>query len=362
MSRTPLLTLVATAALGTLAAPALAASFDCAKASTPFEKAICTNAELSAADDHLSKTYATARSGLSEAAATQLRDSQRQWLSYVNRACTPNGKPLTKGSFDEAGLYCLIELFNSRSKMLEQSRMQGGWRFFPVSQYAASPDPTAEYMPNWRWPVDRRELNFVQIDSPNGIARTLNTLLEQHARQMPPILGESRTAGDDGSAKEDSCSQSCDTINSITIQDVAGDDRISLRVLAYWNGHGANHGNWLTSNLHYLVKEQRWLDSLDLFSGGSGWEHKLYDLTLAKLQARFAETENMNSNYRVSVAEAILDPTRWDLSNPYALGIQFQLYEVTSYADGEPLVRISWEELAPYLNSSADRLLAGPGY
>lgn len=56
-----------------LSLPAAAASFDCAKAGTPFEHAICDSPELSAADDRLAKTYQTAIGGLSENALAAVR-------------------------------------------------------------------------------------------------------------------------------------------------------------------------------------------------------------------------------------------------------------------------------------------------
>src|SRR5690606_17711940 len=59
--------------------PVNAASFDCAKATTPFEKAICGDAELSKADERLARTYQTAIGGLSEAALSAMRADQRAW-------------------------------------------------------------------------------------------------------------------------------------------------------------------------------------------------------------------------------------------------------------------------------------------
>jgi uncharacterized protein len=44
---------------------AQAASFDCSKAGTSFEKAICDNPELSKQDEVLAQAYATALGGLS---------------------------------------------------------------------------------------------------------------------------------------------------------------------------------------------------------------------------------------------------------------------------------------------------------
>ncbi len=61
-----------------------AASFDCAKASTTVEKAICSNAELSALDDRLSAAYKAALTDTLDPAS--VKTSQREWVKARN-AC-----------------------------------------------------------------------------------------------------------------------------------------------------------------------------------------------------------------------------------------------------------------------------------
>lgn len=65
---------------------ALAASFDCQKASTPMEQAICANDDLSALDDQLSLTY-RAHLGSPELDPVQLKKAQRSWLQNTRRRC-----------------------------------------------------------------------------------------------------------------------------------------------------------------------------------------------------------------------------------------------------------------------------------
>ena len=67
------------------AVPAAAASFDCAKAQSRVEKAICADAEVSALDEHLARYYAAARSTLGRAADC-MRADQVLWLRTRN-AC-----------------------------------------------------------------------------------------------------------------------------------------------------------------------------------------------------------------------------------------------------------------------------------
>ena len=61
-----------------LASPAVAASFDCARAASAVEKTICGHARLSALDDELAATYAQARRLSADPAA--LKTAQQAWI------------------------------------------------------------------------------------------------------------------------------------------------------------------------------------------------------------------------------------------------------------------------------------------
>lgn len=65
------------------ASPALAASFDCNRASTPQEKLICQTPQLSSLDETLANVYHQKMSGLAAADAVQLKQSQREWLKQL---------------------------------------------------------------------------------------------------------------------------------------------------------------------------------------------------------------------------------------------------------------------------------------
>jgi uncharacterized protein len=68
-----------------LMSPAQAASFDCAKASSFVEKAICSDKRLSSMDDQLARLYKAARAAATNASA--LETEQKSWLSSRDR-CT----------------------------------------------------------------------------------------------------------------------------------------------------------------------------------------------------------------------------------------------------------------------------------
>src|SRR3569833_32668 len=86
--------LLALAALMLFAPFAQAASFDCSKASTSFENAICNTPELSQKDEVLAQAYATAQGGLSADAASAVETDQHSWLDYAARACSAGAQPI----------------------------------------------------------------------------------------------------------------------------------------------------------------------------------------------------------------------------------------------------------------------------
>jgi uncharacterized protein len=60
------------------AAPASAASFDCARAATPVENAICADPVRSRLDVDIAAAYAAAGEGLDDAMRARLQRSQRE--------------------------------------------------------------------------------------------------------------------------------------------------------------------------------------------------------------------------------------------------------------------------------------------
>jgi uncharacterized protein len=87
---------IGTAAICLVLVPsARAASFDCAKASSFVEKAICSDKELSGMDDQLARLYKAARGAASNAA---LEAEQKAWLS--SRDQCPDAACLKKAYAD----------------------------------------------------------------------------------------------------------------------------------------------------------------------------------------------------------------------------------------------------------------------
>lgn len=329
-----------------LATPsALAASFDCSKAATPFETAICNDPALSASDTMMAKAFATAIGGLEKPAAAAMRDDQRAWLAYANRDCTDDAQPLTSGTYSSQQRDCLNGLFQSRIKTLEGSRMIGGIRFYLQSTYAALRD-TSNTDADYSWKVASYDASAPRIDGQDDLARAFNGFIDTKSAALSPLLG----AHPDASGLD----ETSDTSVEILVDQVLP-GRISLTSSSYYFGHGAAHGNTGLGNMHYLVPQGRELLASDIFKG-EAWQQKLLVLVKAQLVAHLGE--NLMLDDASSIAGVIADPDRWRFGDN-GLTIQFQQYEVASYADGVPDVEISWAALAEDLTDDYTTVLFG---
>lgn len=320
-----------------LSAPApvvLAASFDCSAAATPFEHAICDNPVLSEADELLARTYATATGGLAPSSLTLMREDQRKWLAYAQRACTDTAEPLTAGRYDETGANCLSSTFSSRSSALEQSRMLAGHRFLVQGEYHVLPDPNETGNPDSLWPVATHEVTYPLLVADDALAPAFNSFITQRVEAL------AQTAVDDEAQND--YDTGADTSLAITIKEVVGANRITMETGSYWYGHGAAHGNYTLNFLHYFVPEEREVVAGDIFSG-KRWSQTLVNAAWAQLQAEHGEALDISDP--ADIADLVVDPSRWDLSDDYGLVIQFQPYEVSAYAYGAPTIRVPWEKL-----------------
>src|SRR3954447_3414778 len=99
--------LFALAALMLFVPVAQAASFDCSKAGTSFEKAICVSPDLSKQDEVLAQAYATALGGLSKPAADEVKATQHDWLDYAAKVCSDDAQPI-QGDYTEDQTQCLV--------------------------------------------------------------------------------------------------------------------------------------------------------------------------------------------------------------------------------------------------------------
>lgn len=318
-----------------VASAAGAASFDCARATTPFETAICTHPELSAADEVLAQAYATALGGLSKPAAHIVTDGQKAWLDYAQRACSDDAEPIATPYTDDQAL-CLASTFHERIASLEASRMLGGFRFYPLDSFLVERDTEAE--PDAYTKVATKTFQTMKIDGTTPLAAAFNAAIDAllAERGATPIAP--------GDVTSDASTET--RVTEVT------DRRISLETNDYWYGHGAAHGNYTIDAHHFLIDRQRLLGASDIFAG-DGWQQKLAELALAALEDKLGD--GLFEPEMSDLTDWVADPRRWTFTED-GLVLRFQIYEVTAYAFGAPQVTIGWPALAGLLTADAEAI------
>lgn len=316
--------------------PVAAASFDCSKAATVTETAVCSHDDLSILDDTLAVAYATAIGGLSKSAMAQMRSNERAWVDFTEQSCTAGEEPLRGVPSDDV-VSCINSNFFNRIRDLEQSRMLNGLRFYFVEAFDVFPADTeasgVDYIK-----VATKVYSSPRIDGDDALARDFNAFAEA-------LLKTAMAGAGEGSGPTDRTS---DVDTRVKLM-AATASRITLQTTDWIYGHGAAHGNYTVSYAHYLPNEGRALVASDVFSGDD-WVEPLAKLAAVALKVSLGS--DLWEDLDEPLKEWVADPSRWDFSNE-GLVLQFQPYEVTAYAAGAPTVTIPWGELQGLITDGA---------
>ncbi|MEQ9529325.1 MAG: hypothetical protein RIF42_13055, partial [Parvibaculaceae bacterium] len=240
-----------------LSAPARAASFDCAKASSPRENAVCSDEGLSEADEEVAVHHASALSRLSAEGADRLRSGQRSWLAFLDKAC-PAG-----------GTGCLGPWYEERVSFLRDAVKEGGGNTFLVSDEWRFISPAKQGEEEITGTNDmqyRQQLHFA-IDAPESDGeRAFNAAIEGH--------GDDLWTGFDGKTRMDT---------RIALNGAA-DDLVSADLFVWQYPLGAAHGYGAAAHVNFRLDEGRLLRATDLFTR-DGWDEALANVVLAELRA-----------------------------------------------------------------------------
>ena len=255
--------------------PAAAASFDCSKASTSYDHVICDNPDLSGLDETLGVAFATAIGGLSKAANAKMRENQRAWIAYAERACTADAEPQTT-PYTEDQFNCLSsEIFN-RIRDLEQSRMENGWRFYMDESFTVMKADQEESGSEFNT-VATKVYSSPRIDGDSMTATEFNAFAAE-------LLEAIKASAVEGGGPNDRTSD-IDTRVKVT---AATSQRITLTTTDSWYGHGAAHGNYTVTYAHFLPAEGRGLMVEDVFAG-EDWVEPVAELAYDALKDSIGE-------------------------------------------------------------------------
>lgn len=301
---------------------ASAASFNCSKAATSYEKAICVDPALSELDELLAASYNQTRDGLGQAGRDAVLANQREWIHYAERACAGGAAPL-KVAYDEDGRYCLESVLRDRIDDLSFDHEVGPYAVFEIHRYRAVKDTDFE---EWNR-AGQKSLSYPVFAGGDQVAAINAAILDI----VNPALSDFDNDYEIDGYSDDDLSVAIEAVTS---------QRISFSEGTYSYGHGAAHGNYSVNYVHYLTQEQRVLREIDIFSDAN-WPNVAMPEVVASLIAVLGEDGVWLDDPR-SILNSLINTNRWILS-PDGISFQFQPYEVSSYAAGAPIAQVPWE-------------------
>ncbi|MGM9481148.1 lysozyme inhibitor LprI family protein [Roseateles sp. NT4] len=308
---------------------ASAASFDCATAKKPMERAICESPAVSKLDEEMAHSYQRALRALSSGGASALKTSQRSWLRYADQRCIGNQR---RESSRDA---CLERLFRERVGELGQAGLKlGALVLNRIDGYEAFPNPSNDDSGGNDGLVVHRA-GYPQIEG--AITKAVAAWNERQAQHSLRSLILTREWNETD-------------LHQDYVIACASAKVLSIRVTFSEYGHGAAHGLysndadtfWLEPDIHPLKAE-------DLFSQESGWETKLPALFI---QAYLADERHgprsLNDSVESTIRGAAVQYARW-LLTPAGLQINFSAYEAGSYMNTPGPITVAWSALKPML-------------
>ena len=310
---------------------ALAASFDCGKATSPRERVICGSGVLSELDGQLGRVYAARRALLSADGRALLQISERNWLGYVATVC-PLSAPGQAGVRRKAE-DCLQGRYQERlAQLTEVGRRMGPFVFNRVDLFAAEPaaDDGGQVAG-----FDVQHLSYPQIDAPmSAAARAWNT---QNARSL---------------GKGDDCGQGDEDTSYVL--GLANARLISVQWTEYLYCHGTPHGMFGVKTQNIVLSPSfRQMTVQDMFGPDDGWMVHVQALFWDALRKKgWRPPANTVALSKSEIDSAVVRLDRWMFA-PDGVSVGFSAYEGGCYACTPPEVTVSYGDLRPYLLATA---------
>lgn len=319
---------IATMAVAPNTKPANAASFDCATATRPVEKLICSDPKLSTLDEQMAQAYADKIESLSSEGRQILKQGQRSWLQMMNAACKVPDESRSVDVTPE--LACVLEKYQHRIETLRADWQSGPFQLVFVERYEAfhikADDPDIEGQ------LVYHEVGYPQIDAP----RT------PEAERWNKLIAD----GVQGYIDEPYMEGPLDTVDVSVYAAVntASLELISAELGVWYYAHGMPHGQAYFEQRNVLLKTGQLVTAMDLFDDSTPWRDALLRRCLPELAERNPELE-LNAEH---IDDTIDNAGDWKITSE-TLEIGFNFNDILGWGHGGDAVVIPWRALKPYL-------------
>jgi uncharacterized protein YecT (DUF1311 family) len=289
-----------------------AAAFDCTKAQSTVEKAICADEKLRVADDAMSTAYSTLRGALNANERKGLAASQRKWIKSREDSC---------GVQEGAGLSnCILDQTDERRRLFEAKPESGpgtGSRMVPIF-VQQEPDPH-------RFDVDYTLIRFAAPKS--GGEKLFNAEVDRIVKDAP--LKRQAEAAPEGM-----------NYASYSAMDITyASPRFLSAKIEGWENTGGAHGNGGTSAINVDLVRGAALKSEDLFDDKAllGLKNDcIAQIVVQKKEKNDGQDFDPanDPNYQEqTVVDVLKSLDAWNFWQDKAI-VTFNSYAIGSYAEG----------------------------
>ena len=308
-----------------------AGAFDCGKAGTAVEKAICANTTLRDADDAMSAAYAKLKDASDAAAKESMRISQLRWIRRRENCSSDLVTDLND---------CIGEETAKRQAMLTATAATG-----PRDGSDLTPWFVQKEGKKGGWDID---LNLVRFAEPNSAGEALFNR-EAEALATPALIENSTLNTATIAVRKDQIYAKAVSLSPT----YASRTLISALAEGYDDTGGAHPNTWRRA-INIALEEGRHLNFSDLFAReATGIVAKVCNdqLVTARKVRTEDKTIDLEEGADIVVLAHVKDLERWSFWADHAI-ISFDPYEIGSFAEGPYECRLEMAKL---------RTLAVPG-
>lgn len=298
-------------------------SFDCAKASSAIDRAICQDKDVARADREMVALYGTLLARLGGPAKEALQKSQMQWIVNRNRGCA-------RGDSD-AITRCLAVRYENRIADLKAS---GAGTYPFVEEEVIQQKGRVGKI---RYAIDISYPRFAGTTADFSIVnRRLADAAAQGARETTPTA-------DAGVERE----QEWSAEGGYTLYRPAPDAITVSR--SFWAYTGGAHGYGSVTCTLVDLRSGKTVGPADVFIAGDRWLREMVTLVAGDLRKQFKENPGFDDALEpAKLTKTMRDGGRycWQAGK---LEVYFNQYEVGPYSSGPYTVEIPYARLKPLL-------------
>lgn len=298
-------------------------SFDCAKADSVVDRAICRSAELAKADRELAAAYAALLDKLSGAAKDELVKDQVRWIANRNRACRADPDSIED---------CLKKRYAGRIANL---RAYGQGTYPAISEQTLAKQGKLGKI-TWSYDITYPRFEGANVDFTATNARFADAAKKLTDEWVPK-------AGD-GPGRE----QQWFYEQSFTVDRPPGGHAASISV-SFDSYRGGAHGYGATHCTLIDLRTGKVIGPPGAFTAGEQWLRVMTQLVGADLKKQFVDRPGFDDALEpAKLAKMLSEANRYCWTDKH-LEIIFNSYDVGPYAAGPYQVDIAYDRLKPIL-------------